>query len=403
MSLISKHLFYQNIGTDLSCKHLHYWNESCMQANLYIAKEAFWGSMKFYLPIYIIKALLNHNKCKDKAYLKKLLIEEARSAFYGSSLAILFLGGNCILYKVTGQLHYYNLGLVSGLISGLGLLIETKENHLLDTLIFFTVLVEAVFKNLNEFDIFKLNNRRETLLFMGVSSVLMHLLQNRDKNENYTNFWFYTPHTFKTKEVENSPEISVQKCDHSSSCSDFALKGAQKYFLLGYAFSIVKKLIPKMLTVYRKPSTLFKIMANEDNLRFGVFLGAYVGIYRYIICYLLNNKGFKQKYFGAIAGLVAGTTYSISPNFQILTVGITTILQMFYNRTLKTLEIENKFLPQQLVYMLAHSLLFHNAIMCQNTCPTYYVNMINTASNGWYKRIFENFLLENIFPDQLKK
>lgn len=57
-------------------------------------------------------------------------------------------------------------------------------------------------------------------------------------------------------------------------------KGLEKYFLLGFGFSVMKKLIPRMLVVFQQPSELFKLVISKENVKFGAFIGAYASVYR---------------------------------------------------------------------------------------------------------------------------
>ncbi|XP_066152195.1 transmembrane protein 135-like isoform X2 [Euwallacea fornicatus] len=403
MSVISKELFYSKIGTEIKCHHIHNWDENCWKAYAYGVHQIFIGGLKFFLPIYVIKAILRHKKLKHKGFLKKIVLEQVRSTLYAVSLGLPLIMANCLLCKVTGRLHYYNLGFVSGIFSGFGVLIETKENRMLDTLIFFNLLVEAAFRNMHRFDILKLTRTKETLIFMLVSSLLMHVLQNRHKDYKFTNFWFYMPelHSKSEKILKEPRSCDGSGCNkHKGKCLAFTFEGLQKYFFLGYGFSIIKKLIPKMFFVFQNPKLLISLIISKENARFGAFIGAYVGIYRYVSCYLLSNRFVKTKFIGAIAGFLSGCMYSISPNIQTISVGIITLLQIGFNHYLQEFKVKNKEIPQLLIYMISHSLLLHNAIMAKETCPKYYLNMLNIGTNNLfptiYKGLMEKYILSRI-------
>ncbi|XP_019772714.1 transmembrane protein 135 [Dendroctonus ponderosae] len=391
MNAISKQLFYEKVSSGVKCRNIHSWNQNCTKSQIWFVSTVFVGSLKFFLPIYIVKAIINSRRFKEKNFWLQLVLGQIRSSIYGTLMGSLFLAGNCLLCNLTGRLHYYNVSIVAGMFSGLSLLVETKENQTLDTLIFFNLLVEAFFRNFVNFNLPILTTGQETLLFMAVSSLLMFLLQSDQTKKKLTNFWFYTPPKFSRKENLD------HNCVHEGFCADFALQGIQKYFLLGYGFGVVRKLIPSMLRVIRNPLALLPIAFNKDNVKFGAFISAYVGVHRYFTCLLLKSNGVDQKYFGALAGLLAGATYSISPNLQVLTVGITTVLQILYHRLLKKLQVKNRLLPQQLVYMLSHCLLLHNVMMCKETCPTYYVNMLNNATNNLFPQVYDE-VIGKYFP-----
>ncbi|XP_066254441.1 transmembrane protein 135-like isoform X2 [Euwallacea similis] len=393
MSVISKELFYSRIGAEFKCHHIHIWDENCWRAYAFCAHQIFIGGLKFFLPIYIIKAILRRKKLKQKEFLKKTVLEEFRSALYAVTLGLPIFIAN-YFSKLTGRIHYYNLGLVAGFFSGFGLLIETRENKMLDTLIFFNLLVEAAFKNMHRFDILKLNRTKETIIFMLVSSLLMHILQNRQKDYKFTNFWFYMPELYGRSEKipKKRGTLGENGCSkHEGKCRAFALEGLQKYFFLGYGFSIIKKIIPRMFLAFKNPKLLYSLIINKENARFGTFIGAYVAIYRYVSCYLLSNHLIKTELIGAIAGFLSGCMYSVSPNIQVISVGITTLFQVGFNRYLQEFKVKNKEIPQLLIYIISHSLLLHNAIMAKETCPSYYFNMLDVATNNLYVEFLQYF------------
>ncbi|XP_030755675.1 transmembrane protein 135-like [Sitophilus oryzae] len=391
MVVLSKELFYEKVLKEFTCNHLHTWEGNCLKANFDLCCDVFLGSLKFFIPIYVIRAVLDYRKYKDKkVVLKKFVQNEIRSSFYGMLLGSLLLGSNCVLCRLTGRMNYYNIGLISGLVSGLGLLVETKENKILDTLIFFNLLVESAFQNIDYHQIVNLTVTKQTIFYMLISSALMYMIQKKNHKLDFVHFWFYTPKNFMNLCDEN------YTCYHKNDCYDYIFKKSLKYFGLGYAFSIIKKLIPKMLSLVQKPQNIFGILVNKDNVRFGAFIGGYVCLYRFIICHLLKAKIIDKKYFGAIAGFLAGGTYAVAPNIQVLVVGITTLLQVFYHQISQECQIKNSAVLQQLVYMVSHAILIHLAFVSVDTCPKYYINMINTATRNLYKKLYNNLVIEMI-------
>lgn len=49
---------------------------------------------------------------------------------------------------------------------------------------------------------------------------------------------------------------------------------------MGFGFSVMKKLIPRMLVVFQQPSELFRLVISKENVKFGAFIGAYASVYR---------------------------------------------------------------------------------------------------------------------------
>ncbi|KAJ8953358.1 hypothetical protein NQ314_007367 [Rhamnusium bicolor] len=288
MTVISKELFYERIDSSTKCSTLHYWEENCLRSMI----SPIWignvvkGSAKFFLPIYLLKL------------------------------------------KIFGRLHYYNLLFFPGMISGLSLLVETEENQIMDTLIYFNTFIEAILTNLHYYNIFKFTKTRETLLFMAVSATLMHTLETRTKKLDYLYFLGSTlvliyfnvfingiiadidSHVKCSETIENSHSVlhpakkkfdrngdsKENRCNHLNNCYNFISKGFLKYFTLGYAVNIIRKLLPKALT-----------------------------------CYFVKTGILGKAHHGLIAGFFSGLAYAISPNMQVLVVGITTLLQVLIN------------------------------------------------------------------------
>lgn len=101
---------------------------------------------------------LNYTKI-NKEYMILLWKSYARSILYGLVFGTLFHSSNCIMWqvlnflnfhnsvysdisysKLTGRIYYYNLGIMTGIISGLAIFVESDQNRHLNTLIFFNLV-----------------------------------------------------------------------------------------------------------------------------------------------------------------------------------------------------------------------------------------------------------------------
>ncbi|KAJ8984653.1 hypothetical protein NQ317_009881 [Molorchus minor] len=188
---------------------------------------------------------------------------------------------------------------------------------------------------------------------------------------------FYVPPKRKSDELEYNTT-----CSHEENCYRFSFKGFCKYFSLGYLVNIVRRLLPRLGLLGKKPTEVFKILFNKTNVRFGLFIGSYVGLYRILICELLKVNKIPKNLHGLIAGICSGITYAISPNIQVLTIGITTILQLIYQHISDKLKITNHFWQQQLLFMLCHGALLHNKFFYPETCSPYYDKMVDACTNN---------------------
>ncbi|XP_060525854.1 uncharacterized protein LOC132701723 [Cylas formicarius] len=322
----------------------------------------------------------------DGGFLGQLLLQQVRSSLYGVTFAMALVSSNCAMCNLFGRVHYYNIGLVSGVISGLALLIETEENKNLDALIFVNMVLESAFRNGDHFNVFKLTPAREVLAFVVISAFLMQLLQTRNMDLQFTHFWFYVP----LMPIRSGEDI---RCAHRHHCLKYMGQGVAKYFGLGFALSIIKKLIPNLLLLHRAPRRMIRILFNKHNVSFGAFMGAYVGLYRMITCTLIRRKGPHRRYLGLIAGLISSTAYALSPNLQVLVVGITTVLQLLYHSVVRKAELISGGLLRQIIFMLSNGLLMHNAILAKPTCPRYYANMVDVVSNNLFLEVYKKLVV----------
>ncbi|XP_018579211.1 transmembrane protein 135-like [Anoplophora glabripennis] len=396
MSAISKELFYRKIDKNAHCSDLHYWESSCLKAVIspYFVSNVVKGTAKFFFPIYLLKLMINYKKIKDVEFIKSLVLAEGTAILYGVGLGSLVIATLCTLRKIFGRIHYYNVVVFPGIVSGLSLLIETKENQILNTLIFFNSFVETLLNDVN-FSLFEITETREVLLFMAVSAVLMYLLENRTNELNMIYFWFYTP---PRRKIVDKPD-EEKACDHPSSCWKFWKDGFVKYFSLGYLVNVVRGAIPKIGKLARNPRTFINLLLSTSNVKFGLFIGGYVAVYRMLTCYLLKWGKIRRKFHGLLAGLLSGLTYAISPNIQVVVVGITTILQILYAKLSDRLNIKNNFWPRQLLYMVCHGVLLHKKIFYPNLCSSYYSNMIDACTNNVIPQIYERIISKYFFEE----
>ncbi|CAH1967560.1 unnamed protein product [Acanthoscelides obtectus] len=318
MPAISKELFYEKVTDDTSCNVIHYWEKDCLKKNFswYFIKNLILGSGKFFLPVYILKLALNYKKAKDKKFLLSLILSEARSIIYGIAMGEMIVATMCFNRAILGRLHYYPILFIPGAISGLSVLIESKENQILDALIFFNSLVETVLNKL------QLSVKMETFAFMLVSGALMSILENRKKDIKFMYLWFYTP-----QRIQQADDKQNRSCIHKESCFEYVYKGFGKYFALGYAVNIVRSVLPRMGRMVQKPSLLVRLLLNKSNFLFGLLIGSYTGLYKLISCYLNKTSVVKKEFRGLISGFLSGAAYAIYPSVQVFVIAITTLLQ----------------------------------------------------------------------------
>ncbi|CAH0554006.1 unnamed protein product [Brassicogethes aeneus] len=212
----------------------------------------------------LAKLLLNHKKINRK-YLKQWFISFLRSETYGLLFGIFTISPYCIYSKLFGEIGYYTACFMPGCLAGLSLLVEDKENRIFDTIAFVNWVIEAGINNIRYFNLFNFNTTRE---------------------------------------------------------------GSIRYLTIGYALNLFKMILPKLGKIVASPKVLLSTVFDISNVKFGVFLSAYVTLYRYVSCFLVKKDRRQRSWHAALAGLISGATYLISPNIQILIISMTTILQV---------------------------------------------------------------------------
>nr|CAI5855660.1 unnamed protein product [Callosobruchus analis] len=214
---------------------------------------------------------LNYKKVKNKKNLLwDLLVAEMRGIMYGIGMGETIFGTMCLMRALFGRLHYYTILFVPGFISGLSVLVETKENQILDALIFFNSLIETILNKL------QMSLTKETLAFMLISGALMNTLENRKDDFKFLYLWFYTPQ----RKVLQAEDEQNKKCIHNESCFKYVYQGFFMYFGLGYAINVTRSLLPRMGRIFKRPSLLGTLLMDKTNILFGLLIGCYTGLYK---------------------------------------------------------------------------------------------------------------------------
>ncbi|CAH1103984.1 unnamed protein product [Psylliodes chrysocephalus] len=382
MVTISKELFYEKISQDVKCTVIHYWSKNCAGGAFspYVIKNIIVGAGTFFLPVYLLRMYLDYKR-KNKNVVKRFVLNEIRAILYGISLGGTLIMNICLFKKLFGRIHYYNLIFMPAFISGFSLLIVSHENQVLNTLLFFNSFIETL---LNKWGI---SSNKEVFLFMGLSGMLMYLLENRTEKIDFTYFWFYTPplREHSLEEIKNS-------CQHEATCQSNIFNGALNYFLVGYGINATRSFLSNFKILPKYPRKFFQILFNKSNLTFGLFIGAYVGIYKFISCYLPKFNKIKKKWHGLISGILAGCTYIISPTLQVTVLAITTILQILYDIISKKFKITNHFYQRLLIFSFTHAYNLHNKFFFPETASMYYFKMVDACTNNVTKGIYENLI-----------
>ncbi|KAF6106712.1 transmembrane protein 135 [Phyllostomus discolor] len=144
----------------------HTWHPSCGVSFLQITGGALEESLKIYIPLYLIAAILR--KRKIDYYLHKLLPEILQSASFLTANGALYMAFFCILRRILGKFYSWSPGFGAALpASYVAILIERKSRRGLLT-------------------IYMANLATETLFRMGVARGTITTLRNGEKIPVFT-------------------------------------------------------------------------------------------------------------------------------------------------------------------------------------------------------------------------
>lgn len=88
--------------------------------------------------------------------------------------------------------------------------------------------------------------------------------------------------------MENHPEQESRTpyCKHQDSCLISILKDVPKITIVTYLIKAGLSTLFSVKKIFKKPSELIKILTGKDAIRFGLFVGSFVLVFRTIMCAL---------------------------------------------------------------------------------------------------------------------
>lgn len=85
--------------------------------------------------------------------------------------------------------------------------------------------------------------------------------------------------------MENNPdEGRTPYCKHKGACLNSLLKDGSKIALFSYLIKAGLSTVFGLKRIFKTPSTLFKILFGKDAIKFGLFVGTFVCVFRSIMC-----------------------------------------------------------------------------------------------------------------------
>ncbi|XP_052754552.1 transmembrane protein 135-like isoform X3 [Galleria mellonella] len=332
---------------------------------------------------------------KGKKLTKKEVLEQSKlylkSGIFGLTVAGSFVTLNCIFRNLFfSQFSYYNTVLLPCTISGLAVYFEPPHRRILVLNLFVNLVFEYWVRTLEMKGWLRRSPGRETLIFMFSSAVLFYLMRRERENDKRTPiFWFFTPPRV-SKEVGEPIEGFEGRshaCPHEESCRSYILKGTAKLFGVGCAMTMLRTILPRILT----PAKAFKSL-KLSHLKLGLFFGGYIGIYRLVVCLLCRSHGRDSALFAVPAGFLAGLAFRAAPSTPIAFAPLTSSLQILSSWAYQKGMIPKNWPIVEVLYCLCQGLLFHARVMHEDVCPRYIINLMHTVTSSKADEIQSAFI-----------
>ncbi|XP_049871026.1 transmembrane protein 135-like isoform X2 [Pectinophora gossypiella] len=376
----SKLLFDKGCRDSECYELIHPWTRNCSDATSTMLLSCIKGSYKFYAMVYLIQILMKGKKLGKKELMEQFKLY-LKSGIFGLTVGSSFVTLNCIFRKLFfSKFTYHKTVLLPCTISGLAIYCEPPYRRVLVVNLFVNLVFEYWVRTLEMKGWLRRSPGRETLLFMLGSAVFFYLMRREKESERQTPiFWFFSPPRVSKEvgEPVKGYEGRSAACPHKGPCLNYVLKGTAQLFGVGCAMTMLRTIIPRILT----PTKALKSL-KFSHLKLGLFFGGYIGLYRLIICMLCRANGRDSALYALPAGFCAGAAFRASPSLPIALAPVTSTLQILGSWAYQKKMIPEHWPVVELLYCVCQGLLFHARVMHEDVCPRYIINLMHTVTSS---------------------
>ncbi|XP_013174117.1 PREDICTED: transmembrane protein 135-like isoform X1 [Papilio xuthus] len=382
-----------NIGEITCASLLHPYTDSCLRAFYTMLRLCLKGSFLFWTPLHVINII--QILMKGKKLGKDEMIEQfklyLKSGIFGLTVGSSFVTLNCIFRALFfSQFNYYTTVLLPCTVSGLAVYFEPPYRRVMVVNLFVNLVFEYWVRTLEMKGWLRRTPGKETLIFMLGSAVFFYLMRKERENRKRTPlFWFFTPPRVSKEVGEPIKGVNGRSpaCPHKGNCINYILRGTIQLFGVGCAMTILRTIIPRILT----PTKALKSL-KLSHLKLGVFFGGYIGIYRLVVCLLCRAYGKDSALYALPAGFLAGAAFRASPSLPISLAPLTSTLQILGSWGYQAGYIPEQWPVVELLYCVCQGLLFHARVMHEDVCPRYIINLMTTVTSTKADQIQSAFI-----------
>ncbi|XP_075144638.1 transmembrane protein 135-like [Haematobia irritans] len=320
MVALSK-LFNESIHTQ-SCKSLSIHSTSCLHFCLRQIPLLVLSNCKYYAPICIIPMVLNLRKLNKKK-VTDIFQHYFECALTSSILCCTLQTSMCALRNILGCFYLYTFVFIPSYLGGCVASFGSARARELFAITLTQANIHSFFLKKQSFASRLLANSSslQTIIFMICSAII---LQGKQLH-NTKGFWILEPNR-KPKKLNDAN--NDKKCQNHAnfSCKTYLMQGMRKYFLMGLAIEALKALTSKTDNTNR-------IWGKLKNFRIGsvMFLITYIGIYRFVDCFLNRQFSENDRRKHITSAFLAGICYKTSPQLNLLCYAITQAIRTLWS------------------------------------------------------------------------
>ncbi|XP_055324797.1 uncharacterized protein LOC129579144 [Sitodiplosis mosellana] len=343
MTTFSK--YFQQAARQLACDEVIHVGETCWQSTVWNFTGTIASCTKFVLPLALIPIIMKIRHLNKDVFRQsfRMFVDFFLGAWLVSGLG---LSNICLFRKLFGCFYYPTVLAVP---SGLGAFISSwvlaeRANyhyaHGLSTVAFQVSLLRG------DFYIFRiLRNSRWaiTIAFMLLNATLMHGLR---ENRSGRFYWLTQPLKPKTdyhefyEESQYMDKLSpivrsqIKCCAHEMNCDSYIYEGIKKFFKFGLGLEIARNIIYNYSLILKNPLKFFEVFFKRLNWNLVLFLVGYVGIYRFLNCWLSRRNIYLSeevsKKDNKLASLLCGLVFYLYPDQSIFSHTAITIIEIYW-------------------------------------------------------------------------
>ncbi|XP_052901076.1 transmembrane protein 135-like [Anopheles moucheti] len=332
--MVSSSKLFDRVAAGRTCRDLwHPRFASCLRYNVHFWRTIMPGSFKLYIPLLVLPPLVKLNDVTVR-YLVEHTLQYVYISICTYVQAALSLSAQCVLHNLFGRLNYWCVMFWPCL---LGVAIGPplpKQLLRLQAITFFNMSLEAAVRKSTSpaIQYARRSTTLATLTFMAFSSIILTCLRSGIVKQ----FWIVNP-VLQDAPLASKPTGCV--CSHAGRCWQYLTDGMLKYGMVGIILEAGRAVLRKSNLLAQNPLAIFgQEFLTACNLKLGMFLACYVGIFRAVCCLLGRWNSREEVAHAAVAGFLAGVPYCLYPTYQIYTLGLTKAIEMGWeycgNRTL---------------------------------------------------------------------